>query len=99
MVPMIPTTLQHIMKKRYLYPHIAQARKTNSSSRAFSFTHKHSNRETGGAEESHSTDRTLMDLDNSHNIESVRYYRSEATGALELSPQTAVASRLSPRRT
>ena len=99
MVPMIPTTLQHIMEKCYLHPHIAQARNRSSSSRAFSFTHKHSNRETGGVEASHSTDRTLMDLDNSHNLESVRYYRSKATGALELSPQTAVASRLSPRRT
>jgi hypothetical protein len=98
MVPMISTTLQHITKKCYLHSHIAQARETNSC-RAFSFTHKHSNRETESVEASHSTDRTLMDLDNSHNLESVRYYRSEATGALELSPKTVVACRLSPRRT
>ena len=63
------------------------------------FVHTQSSRETGGVETSHSTDRTLMDLGNSHNLESVRYYRSEATGAFELLPQTVFASRFSPRRT
>jgi len=72
MVPLIPTTLQHITEKCYLQPHIAQARKTKGGSRAFRSHTKHANRENEGVQACHSTDRTLMDLDNSHNLESVQ---------------------------